>query len=49
MRLMKTTRAQDELVARYRHLSRRLADESLSPQDADAIRRELDGVKAELG
>ncbi len=41
-------RTKDELIARYNTLSRSLANEFLPEQDAEAIRRELDGVRAEI-
>ena len=41
-------RSRSELVARYRHLNRELANETLPDSEANAIRRERDQVQAEI-
>ncbi len=43
-----SARSKDELIAHYNRLSRSLANEFLPEQDAEAIRRELAGVRAEI-
>ena len=45
---MKTQRSEQELIAHYKRLDRRLADESLSEREAQATREEMRQVRAEI-
>jgi len=45
---MKTPRTTEQLIANYKQLSRRLADETLSDVEAEAVRVELAKVRAEI-
>lgn len=45
---MKTTRTRDELISTYRTLARSLANEALTEMEAEALRRQMRDVQAEI-
>ena len=48
MKTTRTDRTRDELIATYRTLARSLADETRTEAEADAIRRQMRDVQAEI-